>query len=1329
MEEKEEDTAVMEEDRMRTDGDSEDELDLLCATTGGRREADMEEDEQKDDLTIASIASIQEVIERRVRFGTWNIHGLSDHKQEALLVTLVDEEIDILAVTESHLVTSEQWSQWHRCVQKDGRFLWMGRPARAPRGAGAGRGSGGVGLLVRADWGDQVAVLEECQHDLLHFMRVDLPDAPFPLVFGVAYCPPVGSYRYEGNADLLEELEERVALYRSSGAAVCIGGDFNQHIAEYPSTIASTRNVLRGADPTDADDSEEDEYEEQLVRSSVDARGNDEPGGAYASSIAFVNRMDNAGMVILNGLSDVGEGTPAYATRRGGGGSVIDFILINSEHWRHMESVIVRKEAADGVLTDHHLTTSELRYDPIEINDGRTAPARKLLDSVSFLISSEKYAVEARGDKAHFRRFQDAFASSMAPMLERWTAEASEGVEPSVEERWGDVARKIRSCAAECLPRSKPGAHQTPARRARPRDQALKQWKRRRAQLTREKSQHVRSSEEWVLLDDQYRQLGNRMKHHFRKIVHNREREEIAKIRQLQGIDRRSYWSALRGLVGPSTASGKVPAAAVDFSGVETSSTDEVRQVWLNVWRKLAEHRPNDPHFDSDFREQVERKMEAKQDAEGKPVDVELPPKVDATDRQKGADALNRDITLEEAEGSVRRLKNGKSPGSDGIISELLKNGGKIMRQCLLHLCNLAFRKAEVPMDWLRGVVVPLYKDGDKRDPLNYRPVTLLSIVGKVYTGVLQERLLQWCEKHGILVVEQGGFRPGRGCPEQIFTLTELIKIRRRRKRHTYTCFIDIKKAYDTVWHDGLKAKLQECGIGGRMYRAICSLYEGCESTLRLGGNLGYTDFFPIQTGVRQGCILSPLLYSIFINDLAEELRNHPGGAKIDAAGKHVLTVLLYADDIVLMAETEEELQALMSVVDRYGHRWRFQVNPGKCGLLKFRHDGGKKLPTSELRLGDKIVQWVSKYKYLGVELHNGVPFRDFRKRMLRSAISAGYQVAAMGMYSCKLPVPIGVQVYKSLVRPLLEYAAEVTSLSPWAEAEQLQLSMAKRILQCPFSTSSVACMGELGWMTMEGRFQLLRVSFYIKIIHSDRGTPLREVYEESMRAAAEDVTGDDHVPEVAPSEGWQVYRPSQTAGGMTFWCEQIKCDLYQLGLAEHWRQPDPMQEMGVTKWKAITKKAVREREEACWQKAALQRPILRTYMQCQFMLTFQIASYLMTPHGGWKDLRLEGRKAMTRLRCGTNELRIHTGRFIRLPEQERVCQLCIDEVEDERHFLLRCAFFSRERETLWRRIDQLVNACDGSDSDAMQLDDAAPETAAANGSTWRTCRRETSCF
>src|SRR6185437_15568379 len=201
--------------------------------------------------------------------------------------------------------------------------------------------------------------------------------------------------------------------------------------------------------------------------------------------------------------------------------------------------------------------------------------------------------------------------------------------------------------------------------------------------------------------------------------------------------------------------------------------------------------------------------------------------------------------------------------------------------------------------------------------------ITLLSLVGKVYTGVLCARLTDWAEKRGVLVEEQGGFRARRGCPEQVFALTELIKMRQRMKIDTYACFIDIKKAYDTVWHSGLKDKLKRYGIHGRMYAAICSLYAGCESTVRLGGTLGYTEFFPIETGVRQGCILSPLLYSIFINDLAVELKSHRLGASIDIGELNRLSVLLYADDIVLLADSIEDLQILMSTVHSYSHQWR----------------------------------------------------------------------------------------------------------------------------------------------------------------------------------------------------------------------------------------------------------------------------------------------------------------------------------------------------------------------------------------------------------------------
>jgi hypothetical protein len=189
-------------------------------------------------------------------------------------------------------------------------------------------------------------------------------------------------------------------------------------------------------------------------------------------------------------------------------------------------------------------------------------------------------------------------------------------------------------------------------------------------------------------------------------------------------------------------------------------------------------------------------------------------------------------------------------------------------------------------VDWLRGIIAPIHKDGEMRLPLNYRPITLLSIAGKVYTGVLQARLMAWAEKSSVIVQEQGGFRPRRGCPEQVFTLTELIKLRRLNRKHTYACFIDIRKAYDTVWHAGLKLKLRQAGIHGPMYDALCSLYSGCESSVRLGGKLGYTDFFPIETGVRQGCILSPLLYSLFINDLALELKN----LEVEGVGVPIVT-------------------------------------------------------------------------------------------------------------------------------------------------------------------------------------------------------------------------------------------------------------------------------------------------------------------------------------------------------------------------------------------------------------------------------------------------------
>ena len=168
-----------------------------------------------DDASASEAPSIS--MTAAVRVGCWNIHGLQDYKQKEFLSLVSIAQIDILALTETHLVHSEQLVQWQKAVDSDGRYVWSGRAAIPPRSGRRGRGSGGVGLLVNSEWQMYLAPLPACEHDRLHFVRLDLPGAPFPLFIGVMYLAPAGGRESEKNSDLLSELEERVGQYQTAG--------------------------------------------------------------------------------------------------------------------------------------------------------------------------------------------------------------------------------------------------------------------------------------------------------------------------------------------------------------------------------------------------------------------------------------------------------------------------------------------------------------------------------------------------------------------------------------------------------------------------------------------------------------------------------------------------------------------------------------------------------------------------------------------------------------------------------------------------------------------------------------------------------------------------------------------------------------------------------------------------------------------------------------------------------------------------------------------------------------------------------------------------------
>ena len=193
----------------------------------------------------------------------------------------------------------------------------------------------------------------------------------------------------------------------------------------------------------------------------------------------------------------------------------------------------------------------------------------------------------------------------------------------------------------------------------------------------------------------------------------------------------------------------------------------------------------------------------------------------------------------------------------------------------------------------------------------------MLSVVGKVFCKILNNRLVQCLDK-GALHEGQAGFRINRSCDKK-----------------TYAFFFDVQKAYDSVWHDGLWYKLWDIGVKGRMWRVIKKMYESSKSAVLLEGEK--SDTFTIEQGVAQGCSLSPILFSVFVNDLLKEVEQTGLGIQL-SSGKTVGR-MLFADDFVGISDSKESLQKLLDVVYSYCSKWRLRANVSKSAVMAFSKD------------------------------------------------------------------------------------------------------------------------------------------------------------------------------------------------------------------------------------------------------------------------------------------------------------------------------------------------------------------------------------------------------
>lgn len=216
-------------------------------------------------------------------------------------------------------------------------------------------------------------------------------------------------------------------------------------------------------------------------------------------------------------------------------------------------------------------------------------------------------------------------------------------------------------------------------------------------------------------------------------------------------------------------------------------------------------------------------------------------------------ESLDAPISEAELEKALQNTRLGKSPGPDGILPEILVHGGVRLRVFLFAIITLFWNTESVPSDLTDPNITILFKKGDRSLCGNYRGISLLSVVGKVFADILLQRLKNIAER--IYPQSQSGYRDGRSTIDGIFTLRQLMEKAREQRQNMYIVFDDFKKAFDTVNRDMLFQILGKIGCPSKFVRLIKKLHENVHARLIVDGSL--TDPFEYNSGVKQGCKLA----------------------------------------------------------------------------------------------------------------------------------------------------------------------------------------------------------------------------------------------------------------------------------------------------------------------------------------------------------------------------------------------------------------------------------------------------------------------------------------
>lgn len=600
-------------------------------------------------------------------------------------------------------------------------------------------------------------------------------------------------------------------------------------------------------------------------------------------------------------------------------------------------------------------------------------------------------------------------------------------------------------------------------------------------------------------------------------------------------------------------------------------------------------------------------------------------------------DSFNAVVTSDEIAKLINKLPNNKCAGADGILNEYIKSTAELLLPLYVRLFNLILDQGVVPREWLIGMVLPIYKGkGDKHSVDNYRGITLLSCLGKLFTSLLNSRLTEFCTTNEIILENQTGFRQGYSTLDHVFLLKNLIDMYLDQKKRLYCTFIDYRKAFDSVWRHGLWLKCLKSGIKGKILEVIKNMYGNIKSCITSNGRL--SEFFECNVGVRQGENLSPLLFALYVNDLESYLLER-NCEPVVISGQQTtvmlkLLLLLYADDTVILADTPEALQKALNSLSEYCNDWKLQINSSKTKVIVFSKRRLRSYPIFTFE--GTVLDRVDNFKYLGIVFSYNGSFTACQKALVIQAQKAMYSILSK-VRRLHLPIDLTFHLFDTVVVPILLYGSEIWACTKLDIIERLHLKWCKLLLQVKSSTPKCMLYGELGQFPLSIACKVKMTHFWANLL---KGSTEKLSYKMYKFAYDKFASGGEGFP----------------------WVRFLKGVLDECGLSNVWLTQDfPSVKWVVSKVQMTLQDQFRQ----TWWSTVQESSKCMLYKEFKCNLKFE--RYLSQVPPYW-------RKYIIKLRLCNHRLAVERGRYANVPRHQRYCTLCNDTIlGDEFHFLLQC--------------------------------------------------------